>query len=325
MLLFFLLMLVIIPPSDNNNFLACNSLESLNKEQTSIRVSNYSGEFAPVIKKLLSLAADTSFVYSLIVNPKVKLDASYIKINVIGSLSKSDYSSQYNDYSVSKCRRFHCDNIDILEECSLQFGVPAEVITSILWIETKHGSSTGKHLLPTVFLSAAMANEQQYIEMNINEMQKKFNGNQSELPELEEKIRQRSKRKSEWALNELLALEKISKTTDINIFNLYGSWAGAFGWSQFLPSSYINWAVDGNNDNKIDLFSLEDAACSIANYLKSNGWSNNKNAQRRAVFHYNNNNAYVDAVLMLAGKLGHSNPFDEFDEIIQPLNKQIER
>ena len=72
--------------------------------------------------------------------------------------------------------------------------------------------------------------------------------------------------------------------------------------SQFLPSSYLSWAVDGDSNGAIDLNDIDDAMYSVANYLKCNGWGKTTSQQRAAVYHYNNSNAYVDAVLTLAQK-----------------------
>jgi membrane-bound lytic murein transglycosylase B len=61
--------------------------------------------------------------------------------------------------------------------------------------------------------------------------------------------------------------------------------------------------VDGNGDGKIDLFNLDDAVFSIANYLKSNGWTKNYNDKRVALHHYNNSEQYVNAILILATRV----------------------
>ncbi|MFW5663030.1 MAG: lytic transglycosylase domain-containing protein, partial [Bacteroidota bacterium] len=118
----------------------------------------------------------------------------------------------------------------------------------------------------------------------------------------------------------------------IDIMNLEGSWAGAFGISQFLPSSYINWAVDGDDNGIIDLFTLEDAVFSVGNYLKVNGWDDEENSRRDAVFHYNNSSAYVNAVFSLASML--EDPYDSISseepdeeknrgDIHTPLNEML--
>ena len=74
--------------------------------------------------------------------------------------------------------------------------------------------------------------------------------------------------------NSMLIIEKnyISSVTPLK-----GSWAGAMGQSQFMPSSFLNYAVDYNNDKKIDIWNnYEDIFASIANYLNKHGWHSKK-------------------------------------------------
>ena len=214
--------------------------------------------------------------------------------------------------------------MELLNRAEAKYGVPKEVISSILWVETKHGSYLGNNQIISVYLSTAMCDYPDYVLINKEALRKNFNGSPEELQDLETKIDERSAKKANWAIEQLIALKKMDKLPYMNILELKGSWAGAFGLSQFLPASYISWAVDGNDDGKIDLFSLEDAVFSVANYLKTNGWGNTKDLERKAVFHYNNSNAYVDAVLRLAQK---SKLVEEVDtlsiEPIPTLNQQL--
>ena len=81
------------------------------------------------------------------------------------------------------------------------------------------------------------------------------------------------KRRSEFFTKELLIALKLIDDKKINADELYGSWAGAFGNFQFMPSTILNNAIDYNNDNQIDLKSAEDSFASAANYLSKMGWS----------------------------------------------------
>jgi membrane-bound lytic murein transglycosylase B len=84
------------------------------------------------------------------------------------------------------------------------------------------------------------------------------------------------KRRSEFFTNELITLLKLIDTNQIDYKTLYGSWAGAFGFFQFMPSTITNYAIDHNKDNNIDLKNNEDAYPSAANYLTSIGWKKNE-------------------------------------------------
>ena len=81
-------------------------------------------------------------------------------------------------------------------------------------------------------------------------------------------------RRSDFFRKELINFIQLCKVNDINPLEVDGSYAGAFGQAQFMPSSYNAYAVDFDGDNKRDLIhSLPDIFASIANYLKSFGWT----------------------------------------------------
>ena len=87
-----------------------------------------------------------------------------------------------------------------------------------------------------------------------------------------DKFEEKAIKKSEWAYKELMAYLKFTEKEGIDPFSIKGSYAGAFGISQFMPSNALTLAKDGNNDGKTDLFDTPDAIASIANYLKNYGW-----------------------------------------------------
>ena len=80
------------------------------------------------------------------------------------------------------------------------------------------------------------------------------------------------KRRSEFFTNELIIILKLIDAGVVNSDILYGSWAGAFGNFQFMPSTINNYAIDYNNDDLIDLKSTEDSFASAANYINKLGW-----------------------------------------------------
>ena len=83
------------------------------------------------------------------------------------------------------------------------------------------------------------------------------------------------KRRSAFFTNELLILLKLidNKIIDKNI--LFGSWAGAFGNFQFMPSTIKNYAIDYNKNTNIELKKMEDSFASAANYINKMGWQSN--------------------------------------------------
>jgi membrane-bound lytic murein transglycosylase B len=87
-----------------------------------------------------------------------------------------------------------------------------------------------------------------------------------------------------------------------------GSFAGALGISQFIPSSVLRFAQDGNKDGQINLFDHEDAIMSIAYYLKQHGWKPglSRNEQFRIVLTYNHSEYYAETILKVAERLSES-------------------
>ncbi|MEM4261260.1 MAG: lytic murein transglycosylase, partial [Candidatus Woesearchaeota archaeon] len=246
---------------------------------------------------------DSLFLIKILNDNRVKFDEKYVKINITSILKKNDYSSNYNRYSISQVKSFIEANKEIFNECSKIYGIPKEVIASILWIETKNGSYLGTHNIVSVFFSASMSEEPEFIQMNFEAFRESEEYKDKDSSLIMDLVTARASKKANWAIEELLALEKMYKEYNINILNLNGSWAGAFGYSQFLPSSFINYSVDGDNDGVINLFSLKDAIFSIANYLKENGWKDTYESQNKAVYAYNNSKEYVQAVMTLYHKV----------------------
>ncbi len=84
------------------------------------------------------------------------------------------------------------------------------------------------------------------------------------------------KRRSEFFTRELLTLLKLIENEVINHEILFGSWAGAFGNFQFMPSTIKNYAIDYDKSNIIDLKSINDSFASAANYINKIGWKKNE-------------------------------------------------
>ena len=74
----------------------------------------------------------------------------------------------------------------------------------------------------------------------------------------------------------LIILLKLIENNQIDYKTLYGSWAGAFGYFQFMPSTMLNYAIDYDKDSYIDLKNNDDSYASAANYLNQIGWKENE-------------------------------------------------
>ncbi len=82
------------------------------------------------------------------------------------------------------------------------------------------------------------------------------------------------KRRSEFFTSELITLLKLVDNKVVDANTLYGSWAGAYGNFQFMPSTIKNYAIDFDDDGKISLKETDDSFASAANYLNILGWNN---------------------------------------------------
>ncbi len=262
-----------------------------------------SNELHRAAAKARARGVDSAFLAKMMAAPDAGFVAKTVRINVTNYAYVPDYSSHYNAESVNKVKAFLSDNDSLLSAVEKQRNVPKEIVASILWIESRCGTITGSYHVPSVYLSLVLADDEHYIQESLDRVLSDQQLDSAKTDSVKKLIEKRAARKSTWAIKELKALEEIDRRGVMNVSKLNGSWAGAFGFPQFLPSSYRSWAVDGNADGVIDLYNLADAAHSIGNYLRDNGWTSKPAKQRKAVHHYNNSDAYVNAVFTLASKV----------------------
>ena len=136
---------------------------------------------------------------------------------------------------------FYKNNRELIDKVESEFNIEKELLLSLMGIETNFGTYVGKMDILSSLATLSF-----------------------------------DKRRSEFFTNELIILLRLIETNRISYETLYGSWAGAFGYFQFMPSTIKNYALDHNNDKYIDLKNSEDAYPSAANYLKKIGWEKNK-------------------------------------------------
>jgi|TARA_B100001250_G_scaffold16040_2_gene13913 membrane-bound lytic murein transglycosylase B len=113
-------------------------------------------------------------------------------------------------------------------------------------------------------------------------------------------------KRSKWAQKELIDFLVLCYEDNIPPHSIKGSYAGAFGYGQFIPSSFISYAVDGNNDGKRKPYDWEDVIASISNYLIKNGYPiSDSNDQKiyKSIYAYNHADNYVKAVIALSEEI----------------------
>ena len=135
---------------------------------------------------------------------------------------------------------FYKNNRELINKVESEFNIEKELLLSLMGIETNFGTYVGKMDILSSLATLSF-----------------------------------DKRRSEFFTNELIILLRLIETNQISYKTLYGSWAGAFGFFQFMPSTIKNYAFDYNKDNFIDLKNSEDAYASAANYLNKIGWKKN--------------------------------------------------
>ncbi len=222
-----------------------------------------------------------------------------LELNVLLFLRKSNYHGpQISGDSAVEVRDFiakHRATLDIAEK---RHKVPADVIVSLIWLESRLGRNKGTFHVPSVYLHLLQAKRKPII-VYLKTKTKRF---ADEVTAKQMKsIPERAKRKSKWALEELRAIAKIHKWHWEVGKDFVGSFAGAFGMPQFIPSSYVVWARPLKEGTQPILSKPEDAIMSVAYYLKDHGWKTHVKKKRiDALMKYNNSRDYALAILDLA-------------------------
>ncbi len=130
-------------------------------------------------------------------------------------------------------------------------------------------------------------------------------------------LKRRTAQKAGWAYGECKALLTYAQQARRDPLGIPGSFYGAIGIAQFMPSQALRHGVDGNRDGVVDLFVMEDALFSMGNYLRSNGWRGSmrsRRKQRRAIYNYNHSRIYVNTVLAVADYLEEGRTVFKWDE-----------
>ena len=148
---------------------------------------------------------------------------------------------------ISNGKKFIKENFDLFQQVENDFGVPKEIITSILGVETRYGKIQGSYRVLDSLATLGF-----------------------DFP-----------RRSKFFKSELIQFFLLSRENNLDINSVQGSYAGAMGYGQFISSSYRAYAVDYDGDGYADLFnSVPDAVASIANYLQKHGWRRDGNIVR---------------------------------------------
>ena len=152
--------------------------------------------------------------------------------------TKTYVSKRSSNKKVQKGLNFYNKNKILINEIEKKYKIEKELLLSLMGIETNYGTYVGKMDILSSLSTLSF-----------------------------------DKRRSQFFTNELLILLKLIDKGKVDYETLYGSWAGAFGFFQFMPSTIKNHAIDYNKDDFIDLKNPVDAYASAGNYLSNMGWN----------------------------------------------------
>ncbi|MDB3894377.1 lytic murein transglycosylase [Candidatus Pelagibacter sp.] len=155
--------------------------------------------------------------------------------------TKTYISKRTSSKKVSKGVNFYNKNFNLINVIEDQYGIEKELLLALMGIETDFGTYVGKMDILSSLATLSF-----------------------------------DERRSEFFTNELLILLRLIENNQIDYKTLYGSWAGAFGYFQFMPSTMKNYAIDFDKNNYIDLKNNKDAYASAANYLNKIGWNDDQ-------------------------------------------------
>lgn len=226
-----------------------------------------------------------------------------VSLNLLGFLQPpGQHMNHVTPQAVKQASRFILANQEAFDKAQEKYEVPADVISSLLWIETRHGEDTGRFHTVSVFLHLLQAdlkkNREQLTKLALEKNKKNRKYSTQRLRRI---IKERTAKKSQWAREQLIALASIRKKKHLNVKTLRGSYAGAFGIPQFIPSSYRDFATSLKPESTPNLSEKEDAILSVARYLSLSGWeSQSADAQVEALMKYNNSRDYADSILEIS-------------------------
>ena len=166
---------------------------------------------------------------------------------VIDAISKPATSKPWLEYRtifinpkyINGGLQFWQRHADALQRAETHYGVPQEIIVALIGIETRYGNNSGKYSVLDALITLAF-----------------------DYP-----------RRADFFRSELEQYLLLARDQNFDFSNVQGSYAGAMGIPQFMPSSYRKYAVDFSDDGKLDLLhDPVDAIGSVANYLRQYGW-----------------------------------------------------
>lgn len=271
----------------------------------------------PLVERLVEDGYDRTYVESLFGRKSLKFDPRIMarKMNVLldtklskhqtdAPVRKPKVMSRYlNPILIAGAYAFfreHQADFAVIEE---KYGVPGEVLTGLMLVETKLGTQVGRHNALTILAGMALGGDVELIRPYLDP--------KDVPPEIMQWLTRRTLQKGNWGYGELKSLISYARKNGQDPLNIPSSVYGAIGLCQFIPSSAIHYGVDGNGDGRVDLFDMKDALHSMANFVKRHGWKPglDRAAQLKVIYRYNHSESYALTILAVADRVGKTNSF----------------
>ncbi len=256
--------------------------------------------YLPLLSRLSQEGFDPQPLSFMLSDPRAEINLSMLTVylNLNSREAPEVYSQFLTPELILLSKNFLRENTKTLRKMERNFQVDKEVVVAILLVESKFGENIGKHRVIPTLASMALMDSPESLQKNYRTL-KEIN------PELTyEWLEGFARRKASWAYDELKCFLRIIQREKIDPLEVYGSYAGALGIPQFIPSSYVAFAISEKNFESW-LLNKEEAILSIGNYLKSHGWKKDFSAQkkRKILWYYNHSEPYVETILQLAQKI----------------------
>jgi len=257
-----------------------------------------SSPFQALTQRLARDGFDSEFLSNLLMDDRAELNLSLMILSLESRETADLYVQFLTQEAILLSKKFLRENLKILRKAENRFYVEKEVIVAILLVESRFGDNIGKYrLLPTLATIAVMDSP--------DHLKKNYEILRDKDPDLSyERLEGISKRKANRAYHELKCFLNIIRHEKIDPLEVYGSYAGALGMPQFIPSSYLSYAFHQESFEKW-LLSKEAAILSIGNYLKSHGWRKGLPIEKKKqiLWYYNRSKPYGETILQVAQKI----------------------
>ena len=255
--------------------------------------------FDALEKRLIADGFDSARIKAIFASPDVAFEEGGVSAYFMHNESKLNYKQFTRTWNIASAKKYMQEHQEALAFAEKTFAVDKEVITAIILVETKLGTYVGnRSVINTLSTLSAMTDEKprQAIWNNLPDDDRRMSRN---------KFEKKADQKSSWAYRELKAFLTYTEKEGMDPTAIKGSYAGAMGISQFMPSNIAPYAKDGNADGQVDLFVHADAISSVASYLKHYGWKPGLAREQafKVVYHYNHSKYYVNTILDIADKL----------------------